>query len=179
MVGPGDWRVWRELRLAALAEAPGVFSAKLSEWTGPGDTETRWRAWLTEIPFTVIVWWQGIPAGMAGAFCPAADRVELVAMWVAPVARGHGVGDAVVEAVVRWAGDRRVGLVVNRDNRPAIRLYERHGFADTDLPTDHVGEKRMLRPHDGTRCATGVCARHGRPDTTGDHSLAPGFTGPR
>jgi ribosomal protein S18 acetylase RimI-like enzyme len=35
--------------------------------------------------------------------------------------------------------------VVDIDNGPAVRLYARHGFADTDEPADHPAEKRMLR----------------------------------
>ena len=30
-----DWPIWRELRLAALAEAPYVFGSTLAEWKEP------------------------------------------------------------------------------------------------------------------------------------------------
>ena len=41
-----DWPVWRELRLAALAEAPDAFGSRLADWQGEGDREERWRARL-------------------------------------------------------------------------------------------------------------------------------------
>jgi hypothetical protein len=49
---PNDWRQWRELRLAALAEAPAVFGSTLADWTGEGDTEDRWRARLSSVRST-------------------------------------------------------------------------------------------------------------------------------
>ena len=42
-----DWPLWRELRLAALAEAPDAFGSALADWQGPGDTEDRWRGRLS------------------------------------------------------------------------------------------------------------------------------------
>jgi ribosomal protein S18 acetylase RimI-like enzyme len=57
--------------------------------------------------------------------------VELLSLWVTPWARGCGVGDRLVEAVVAWAQDHqapRVMLSVRDHNAPAIRLNQRHGF---------------------------------------------------
>ena len=60
--------------------------------------------------------------------------IYLVGMWVATQARGSGVGDGLVAAVLQEARDRgldRVVLHVAVDNAPAIGLYVRHGFAPT------------------------------------------------
>ena len=43
---PDDWRIWRRIRLAALAEAPYAFGSRLADWQGDGDREERWRARL-------------------------------------------------------------------------------------------------------------------------------------
>ena len=61
---PDDWRAWRRLRLAALAEAPYAFGSRLADWQGDGDREERWRARLG-IPgsFNVIAVLDGEPAG--------------------------------------------------------------------------------------------------------------------
>lgn len=40
-VGVDDWATWRELRLAALADAPDAFGATLREWRDAD--EARWR----------------------------------------------------------------------------------------------------------------------------------------
>ncbi|MFD0888199.1 GNAT family N-acetyltransferase, partial [Streptosporangium algeriense] len=65
VLGADDWPLWRELRLAALAEAPAAFGAKLADWQGEGDREDRWRGRL-EIPgsHNVVAVLDGVPAGI-------------------------------------------------------------------------------------------------------------------
>lgn len=138
---PDDWRLWRDLRLAALAEAPEAFGATLAEWSGDGDREERWRARLS-IPggrdFVVLL--DGTAVGMvSGVPTPDDGTVELISMWVSPAGRGRGVGDRLVEAVVQWAveqGARTLRLSVMQDNPQAIALYERNGFAAVEALQD-------------------------------------------
>lgn len=59
------------------------------------------------------------------------DVVELFQMWVAPDARGFGVGRALLECAVTWAmdqGAQRVRLGVTIADSPAMRLYKATGF---------------------------------------------------
>jgi GNAT superfamily N-acetyltransferase len=132
-IGPEEWQQWRTLRLAALAETPYAYRSTIEEWTGPGDTEEHWRTWLADVPLTLVAELDGRPVGLAGAIGPFRGELELVAMWVAPGARGHGVGDALVEAVVGWGrsqGARRLVVEVLASNQVAIDLYRRQGFVD-------------------------------------------------
>ncbi len=74
--------------------------------------------------------------GLVRAFAPSedAESAELVSMWVAPQARGHGVGRQLVAAVIDWARHRsadRVDLWVTETNDPARWLYESCGFVVT------------------------------------------------
>jgi ribosomal protein S18 acetylase RimI-like enzyme len=150
---PDDWPVWRELRLAALAEAPDAFGSTLADWTGAGDREERWRARL-EIPGArdVVAVLDGHPVGMVtGVPAEEGASAELISMWVSPVARGRGVGDLLIGAVERWAAQRHartLRLSVMPDNGQAIALYERHGFADIgelgDLLPDGVRRERVM-----------------------------------
>jgi ribosomal protein S18 acetylase RimI-like enzyme len=130
---PDDWALWRDLRLAALADAPEAFGATLAEWSGDGDREDRWRARLS-IPGAAdfVVTLDGVPVGMASGV-PSQDVgvVELISMWVSPAARGRGVGDRLIAAVERWGAEQgatTLRLSVMHDNRSATALYERHGF---------------------------------------------------
>jgi ribosomal protein S18 acetylase RimI-like enzyme len=74
-------------------------------------------------------------------------------MWVAPEARGQGVGEALIEAGAGWArsqGFKQLALDVIDDNEPAIALYQRKGFKPTGEsnafppPREHIVEIRMV-----------------------------------
>lgn len=140
-LGPDDWPVWRDLRLAALAEAPYAFGSTLAQWQGDGDREERWRDRLA-IPGSRNVVAAGAdgPVGMAsGVPGGQPDAAELISMWVSPAARGRGVGDLLIAEIARWAARRGatvLRLSVMPDNRAAAALYERHGFQDTGEPGD-------------------------------------------
>ncbi len=154
-----DWPIWRELRLAALAEAPDAFGSTLAQWQGAGDREERWRARL-EIPgaLDVVAVLDGHPVGMASGVPTEEDAsTELISMWVSPEARGRGVGDLLIGAVEGWAVERcakTLRLSVMPDNGKASALYERHGFADTgepgDLLPDGVRRERVMAKRPGT-----------------------------
>lgn len=148
-IGADDWQVWRELRLQALAEAPYAFGTRLAEWQGQFDAESRWRARLTDVPFNVVAYLDGASVGIVSATAPDTDAtVALISMWVAPLARGCGVGDALVQAVLRWSFEqkaRRVALDVFENNEHAIALYRRHGFAFANGAAAAPGERAMER----------------------------------
>lgn len=58
-------------------------------------------------------------------------RARLWGMWVAPQARGHGLGTALIMEAVTWCraqGAEMVDLWVVTDHLNAIRVYERVGF---------------------------------------------------
>lgn len=144
-----NWAEWRGLRLAALREDPGAFSSTLADWQGEGDAEPRWRARLRDVSLNVLADLDGVPAGMvSGHLSERGDKAELLSMWVAPSARGRGVGDALVRAVVRWSEGRGAGelaLRVAGGNEHAMALYERHGFVERPLSGPNECEHEMVR----------------------------------
>ncbi len=152
-VSPDDWEIWRMLRLAALAEAPYAFGSLLADWQGRNDREDRWRSRLS-IPgsFNVVAEIDDQPVGMTSVVPTTDDSVvELISMWIAPTARGRGVGDALVQEVERWARSmaaRSLRLDVADGNRAAAGLYQRNGFRFTgeqgDLMADGVRRERVM-----------------------------------
>lgn len=64
---------------------------------------------------------------------PRRSHVGQIGMAVHDEWQGRGIGTALLEAAVgladRWLNLRRLELTVYTDNEPAIRLYEKFGFA--------------------------------------------------
>jgi GNAT superfamily N-acetyltransferase len=144
-----DWAMWRELRIAALSDAPDAFDTRLADVRGDRDREERWRARLElSGSHNLIAMLDGRPAGMASGVPAAEDGVaELISMWVSPAARGHGVGDELITGIERWArrsGAQILRLRVMRVNEPAIALYHRKGFTDEQCAPDRAGRQLSL-----------------------------------
>jgi ribosomal protein S18 acetylase RimI-like enzyme len=148
---PDGWRRWREVRRAALAEAPEAFGATLAEWSGAGDVEARWRQRLTDVPCNVVALVDGEPVGQASGCTIEEDSdggCEVISVWVAPDQRGTGVVAAVLGAVETWAvaeGATALTLSVKRHNGRAIAAYERLGFRRTGEAGHDPSEERMVK----------------------------------
>ena len=135
---PGDWERLREVRLAALRDAPDAFASTLEATEGL--PQWRWEGWATgddwgaELVTFVEEPAPGAPfMGLATGAIFHDDRsaANLFAMWVAPSARGVGIGRALVDGVVDWARERGADHVILRiaeGNVAAQRLYEAAGF---------------------------------------------------
>lgn len=152
-VGPGEWEAVRDVRLAALQEAPYAFGSTYAR-EAPF-TREQWLGRLERpdaATFFARLPEMGEPAGLAGAL-DEDGVVEVVSMWVRPSARGHGAGAALVGATADWARARdhdTLYLWVTETNTPARVLYERCGFTPTGehqpLPSDlSLREIRMSR----------------------------------
>lgn len=145
-----QWERGRDLRLRALARDPDAFASTLDRERGfpPSAWQDRLRR---EDAATFVARRHGLDAGIAvgAAWAGRPGTAGLFGMWVAPDARGAGLGDALVAAVVEWsrdAGYDRLVLEVGDENAAAIALYERHGFRPTGRshampsPREHFGE---------------------------------------
>lgn len=137
-LGADEWELNKRLRLAALAEAPYAFTTTLAEAMRRTDDEwrrlTRDRAAAPD-SCQLIACVDAEPAGMAACVAhPPQASAEMFAVWVSPLHRRSGVGEALVrEAVVfaRERGARRMVVGVYDDNTGALGFYRALGFADT------------------------------------------------
>ena len=138
---PDDWPLYRELRLAALADAPDAFCSTLADAVARPDADWHERLERAD-PDTsepLVATLDGVPCGLLWAMADRArpGAAELFQMWVAPAARGHGVGRRLVGRAAEWAATRGhavLALECRRDNPSAVRLYERSGFVTVGAP---------------------------------------------
>lgn len=153
-VSPDDWEILRDVRLAALREAPQAFASTYAR-EAPF-TREQWRARISARSVTFFAYRPEIqePAGLAGVYLADDGIPDLVSMWVRPPARGQRVGEALITAAADWvkAHDHdAVFLWVTASNAAAQKIYERCGFAPTGerqpLPSNpELTEIRMRRP---------------------------------
>ncbi|GGK79022.1 N-acetyltransferase [Sphaerisporangium melleum] len=151
-----DWRIWRDVRLAALADAPGIFHGDLEEERALGDQE--WLRWTLDGVKSVALCGQERAGVAAGRLRPERPgTVELYGMWVEPQFRGAGVAAMLAEDVLAWAREQGSGAVelwVIAGNGPAERLYRRLGFEATGEQESHpsipgLSKYVMARSTDG------------------------------
>lgn len=138
---PDDWRRWRDVRARALAADPAAFACSAHQ-LGAHTPEAQWRDALAHRQVLVAVD-EGRDVAMVGLAW--GEEPELVSMWVAPEARGRGLGRRLVEAVLALAGDRPVVLRVMVGNDPACDLYARCGFVLVRRAPDDEGTLTMRR----------------------------------
>ncbi|MBZ4322413.1 GNAT family N-acetyltransferase [Streptomyces huiliensis] len=138
---PDAWRLYRSVRLAALADAPEAFG---STWAAEhAFTEEKWRERLSRRT-TFLAERDGAPCGLAGTVPAGPRTAELVSFWVAPTARGTGAADLLLDAALTWTathGHTELRLWVTEDNPRAERFYLRHGFTRT-------GDSQPVRPNE-------------------------------
>ncbi|OHV34641.1 MULTISPECIES: GNAT family N-acetyltransferase [Pseudofrankia] len=146
----------REVRLAALADAPAAFWQTFDgEAARPHDDWHRRavRAATGDGHATFLLERDGEPAGMVDVHRPsmAPEFREFAAMWVAPAVRGTGAADLLIEGALAWA--RSVGAIgirlwVEVANHAAQRAYRRHGFQQIGGPdrdhADPAGKSYLL-----------------------------------
>ena len=143
----GDWRLYRDLRLRALADSPDAFGSTLAAEAGRPDAEWARRLASSADPrvsLPLVAELDGELIGLAWGRIDASapDVAALYQMWVAPTHRGRGVGQKLLEAVFAWGSAQNAAsleLGVTRGDSPARRLYERAGFKP-------LGEPQPLRP---------------------------------
>ena len=138
-----EWRVYRALRLRALADSPDGFASTLSGERTLGDEYWshrlhRGRPGGRDCP--VLAEFGGEPVGLAWGRIEDAesDKASLYQMWVDPGFRSRGAGRMLLDAVIQWAEAsqaRYLELELTQGNVSALRLYQSAGFEPHGEPT--------------------------------------------
>lgn len=156
---PADAPAYRALMLEAYADPAGTFTATVAEREGL--PLAWWEARLADAPEAVervLGAFDGAAlAGVVGLRLRQRPRTRhkatLFGLAVRPAHRGRGLGRRLVEAVLTEVasvpGLRVVQLTVTETNAPALRLYERCGFAafGTEPMAVRVGDGYLGKVH--------------------------------
>ncbi|MBC8165066.1 MAG: GNAT family N-acetyltransferase [Bryobacteraceae bacterium] len=128
----------KEVRLAALQEAPGAFGSTYAEESQLSEADWVKRASAMSLNGAVgyLVLDEERPCGIVRGNLDKANplRAHVASMWVAPEYRRAGVASRLLSAVQSWASRSGAGellLMVTNNNEAAISLYLRHGFQVT------------------------------------------------
>ena len=133
----------REVRLAALRNAPGAFLETYDEVAG--DPAPVWDARAASSTgeadqLVLLALDEGRPVGMAGIAREIGQRrrhrATLWGVWLDPAHRGRGIGRQLVQGALDWAatrGVRAVYLEVVENEDPSWSLYGRLGFVRREV----------------------------------------------
>ena len=141
-ISPGEGRLYRSLRLAALKNAPEAFQTTYEEalakgdeqWAAPADGAASGRDRASFIALA-----DNEPVGLASVYrlgnalaaTGSRAEAELLQVWLAPGLRGSGLSRDLVMACIRWSaevGVRRLVAEVMVGNDRAKRFYLGLGF---------------------------------------------------
>jgi ribosomal protein S18 acetylase RimI-like enzyme len=147
-----EWRVWKDLRVRAVAESPDSFAVTLAEEEVKPDevwAEMIGRGAASDRAENLVAYVDGTPAGMGYVGVDDDGVASVFAMWVAPGFRRRGVASALLfrmRSVAVAAGARYVQLWATVGNEGAAELYRGAGFRAT-------GEVEALRSGSDVRVA--------------------------
>jgi GNAT superfamily N-acetyltransferase len=137
-LGADDWAALRDVRLRALLDAPESFYTTYQDSVALLEEDWRDRLRATG-KVTLLAENDGQPAGMvtgvpAGEEERDPDAALMLAMWVSPESRGHGVADALTTELLTWSREqsfKRLLLWVYDAAPRAAAFYRRAGFLPT------------------------------------------------
>jgi GNAT superfamily N-acetyltransferase len=137
-----EWRIYKNLRLRALADSPDAFGGTLAQEKDRLDTEWSTRlasgvASHRDLPLVAELGTESIGLAWGRIESSNPDVANLYQMWVAPNYRGLGAGQMLLESVIAWASAANVcylALSVTCGDSPAMRLYVRSGFKPLGVP---------------------------------------------
>lgn len=127
-----DWESLKEIRLAALLDAPAAFGVRHTAAAAYSDAAWRERASNRGPAHYLLAFIDGVAVGIVGAVVNAASDLNLIAMWVSKAHRGSAAAASLVDAVKQRAvaqGRARVILDVSPDNARAAAFYRKQGFS--------------------------------------------------
>jgi RimJ/RimL family protein N-acetyltransferase len=133
LLTPDDATLYRDIRLQALRQDPNAFT---STFEGESQMPVAWFAERIAKGHIFGAFIDGALSGVAGCWPMEAPKIAhkaaLWGMYVGSSARGVGLGERLVAAIIAHATGRfeQLMLSVVAGNEPAYRLYRKMGFSE-------------------------------------------------
>lgn len=122
----------REMQIEDFDQVMAIENVNFSEpWTEAG----FFTFFIRDDTLFLVAEEEGKIKGYIGIVC-VIDEGDITNVSVDPKEQGRGIGNMLVEAVVKKARERGVKnifLEVRRSNAPAIRVYEKNGFVQISV----------------------------------------------
>lgn len=136
VLGAADALAYRDLRLQALREHPEAFLSSEDEEAGLSlaDWQARLAPNAQKLSLGAFTSQQlvGTATLLRGSRSKVKHKADVVAVYVAPVARRSGLGRQLLRGLIaqarQWDGLSHVKLTVTSSNAAAISLYASLGF---------------------------------------------------
>lgn len=132
----GEGKLLRDIRLRALKDLPDSFGQKYDEVAN--QPLSFWEGKILEAEelddrITLLAMQEGKAIGMLFCFIRSLSEKTsgLGGMWIDPVARKKGIGQALIYKALEWLKDRgmvRVTLGNTKGNQASDRFYKKLGF---------------------------------------------------
>lgn len=140
---PDNLDIYKEIRLRGLRDEPQAFGSTLAR--EEAFTTERWLERVRR-PYNVIAMEANKPVGTMGAYVSEDEPTiaNIIGVFVASEARGKGVGakllNEVLSRIKQNVNIKTVALTVNKEQLPAVSLYEKFGFEITGEEKNLMGD---------------------------------------
>jgi ribosomal protein S18 acetylase RimI-like enzyme len=131
-----EWKLYKQIRLAALLDAPSAFSS-----TYPSASQRTDESWREQTESTAsgadeatfIAFSGDEPIGMAAFYRLEHQAAvgELLQVWVAPAFRVTRAARNLMDTLLAWAAENNfisILATVSNENTRAVRFYLHYGF---------------------------------------------------
>lgn len=151
-IAKGEWMLYKQMRLAALKDAPEAFSTTYESasqrspesWANQADGSAEGSA-----RFTFLAFVDDKPAGLAALYRDAdgVNQGEIIQVWISPAFRSSGLASELIDFIFQCAkhnGFDKIRAEVMVSNKRAIRFYEKSGFKIDGSPSVHSDSSIVL-----------------------------------
>jgi len=140
-----EWQSYKALRLRALKEETKAFVSRYEDQVK--HTDEQWQNRLATGKHMLFAKLGGQLVGMMVGYVPDPDKdktvADIVSVYVVPEARGKGISKKLLETLLKELkedGVTKANLTVNKDQLPAVHLYQSFGFFITGEEEGILGD---------------------------------------